>query len=46
MSEEMFLLFQDGYGYAMIVVRGIFLGLMIQAFFSRAVLDKKKTIIL
>ena len=46
MSEEIFLLFQDGYGYAMIVVRGIFLGLMIQTFFSRAVLDKKKTIIL
>ena len=32
MSEEIFLLFQDGYGYAMIVVRGIFLGLMIQTF--------------
>ena len=46
MSEEIFLLFQDGYGYAMIVVRGVFLGLMIQTFFSRAVLDKKKTIIL
>ena len=46
MSEELFLLFQDGYGYAMIIVRGVFLGLMIQIFISKAVLDIKKTIIL
>ena len=46
MSEEIFLLFQDGYGYAMIIVRGVFLGLMIQTFISRTVLDIKKTIIL
>ena len=46
MSEELFLIFQDGYGYAMIIVRGVFLGLMIQTFISRTVLDIKKTIII
>ena len=46
MSKELFSVFQDGYGYAMILVRGIFLGLMIKTFISDAVLDKKKNIIL
>ena len=46
MSEELFLLFQDGYGYAMIIVRGVFLGLMIHTFISKAVLDIKKNLIL
>ena len=43
MSKELFSVFQDGYGYAMILVRGIFLGLMIKTFISDSVLDKKKT---
>lgn len=46
MSKELFSVFQDGYGYAMILVRGIFLGLMIKTFISDSVLDKKKNIIL
>lgn len=46
MSKELFSVFQDGYGYAMILVRGIFLGLMIKTFISESVLDKKKNIIL
>ncbi|WP_027203707.1 hypothetical protein [Butyrivibrio fibrisolvens] len=46
MSKEFFSVFQDGYGYAMILVRGIFLGLMIKTFISDSVLDKKKNIIL
>lgn len=46
MSKELFSVFQDGYGYAMILVRGIFLGLMIKTFISNSVLDKKKNIIL
>ncbi|PWT29137.1 sensor histidine kinase [Butyrivibrio fibrisolvens] len=46
MSKELFSVFQDGYGYAMILVRGIFLGLMINTFISDSVLDKKKNIIL
>lgn len=46
MSEELFLLFQDGYGYAMIIVRGIFLGLLIKTFFDQSVLDNKKNTIL
>ena len=46
MSKELFSVFQDGYGYAMILVRGIFLGQMIKTFISNSVLDKKKNIIL
>lgn len=46
MSKELFSVFQDGYGYAMILVRGIFLELMIRTFISDSVLDKKKSIIL